>query len=268
MSFTPRARISCSASSSNSKQIQSLYFHSESSDIPVRRSAFARLVWLWNGVKNERLQSAISAAHGHPSSIFRFKNTPPITHARTQSGSISRLSLKSKFSQKIKLHNHGGSDQFLQAGAAQQKLPTGIRKEEPTFMKLSTVMLLNLSELSCKFWESLSKQPTEPEPQFAAVGLQETKFSSALTNYVWRIRGPCQGGTWKPRPFDSMKQPTSCSAGSPEKNASQTWINKLLQSENQTHFSPSVPPLSAKSGKVKWRQPFMVLRGGNAIFRA
>lgn len=30
--------------------------------------------------KNERLQSATSAAHGHPSSIFRFKNTPPTTH--------------------------------------------------------------------------------------------------------------------------------------------------------------------------------------------
>lgn len=128
-------------------------------------------------------------------------------------------------------------------------------------MKLSTMMPINLPELSCKFWESLSKQPTEPEPQFAAAGLQETKVSSALTKLRVKDRGPCQGGTCKPRPFDSRKQPTSCSAGSPEKNASQTWINKLLQSENQTHFSPSVPPLSAKSGKVKWRQPFMVLRG-------
>lgn len=60
-------------------------------------------------------------------------------------------------------------------------------------MKLSTMMPINLPELTCKFWESLSKQPTEPEPQFAAVGLQETKVSSALTKLRVKDSGPLPG---------------------------------------------------------------------------
>lgn len=104
--------------------------------------------------------------------------------------------------------------------------------------------------------------PNTPEPEFAAAELQKTKGSSALRNYVSRICNPA--GTeyvkrslatpWKTPLLVPWVHPRTM----PVKHG---WINKLLQSKNQTHFCLSVPPLSAKSGKVKWRHHFMAVRG-------